>query len=404
MAPRREEHEPAAEEVDVLPCPAEEGHFCEQGSAVDRWHCAHCGRAGGAEDYKRLADELKAKQDGAAPLRYDSARDEAIIAATELELEQASTPQAISVTDLLRLDFPPRRWVVEGLLQDRDIAMLHAWRGVGKTHFISGLAWAVASGSTFLRYRAPNPVGVLIVDGEMPREDLKSRFAAILETAGGRPPEAPLHILAVDMQTEDTLLPSLTTPEGQRIVELKLAELGKGPRLLILDSLSTLCRSILAENDSASWDEMQSWLLRLRRQGITTLFCHHDSKAAAQRGTSKREDVLTQSIQLLRPKDYTPDQGARFEVHLPKARGVFGQAAEGYEAWLRVDEHNRQEWTFRKLGDIRMERARELKDAGVSLRKIEKELGVSKSTVHRWLTTEEEVPAGTSGPQAEGSG
>lgn len=299
----------------------------------------------------------------------------------------ASVPLAIPIGDLLAMTLPPRRWIVEGLIQDRDVVMVHSWRGVGKTHFIYGLAYAIASGTPFLRHQVSSPTPVLVCDGEMPREDIQERLAVIVEGAEV-PPQAPLLILSSDMLAEG--LPNLTTPEGQRIVERNLSRLGDGPRVLILDSLSTLCHSETPENDAASWDEMQAWLLKLRRQGVTILICHHDSKASSQRGTSKREDILSQVVHLLRPKDYTPDQGARFEVHFTKARGVHGADAAPYEAWLGADAQGRQQWTVRELGAIKVGQAQELAQAGFSVRDIAKELGVGKSTAQRWLAKAKE--------------
>lgn len=54
------------------------------------------------------------------------------------------------------------------------------------------------------------------------------------------------------------------------------------------------------------------------------MFIHHAGKSGAQRGTSKREDVLDTVVALKRPGDYVTSQGARFEVHFEKARGIFG--------------------------------------------------------------------------------
>jgi hypothetical protein len=39
-----------------------------------------------------------------------------------------------------------------------------------------------------------------------------------------------------------------------------------------------------------------------------------------QRGTSRREDALDTVIALRRPDDYSPEDGARFEVHFEKLR------------------------------------------------------------------------------------
>ena len=60
---------------------------------------------------------------------------------------------------------------------------------------------------------------------------------------------------------------------------------------------------------------MQNWLLKLRRQGIAVLLIHHAGTNGRQRRTSRREDALDTVIALRRPDDYSPEQGARFEVH-----------------------------------------------------------------------------------------
>ena len=79
--------------------------------------------------------------------------------------------------------------------------------------------------------------------------------------------------------------------------------------LLVIDSLSTLCPGAGPENDAESWEEMQQWLLALRRRGVSVLLVHHDNRSGGQRGTSKKEDVLSTVIQLTRPTDYRTAEG-----------------------------------------------------------------------------------------------
>jgi hypothetical protein len=93
-----------------------------------------------------------------------------------------------------------------------------------------------------------------------------------------------------------------------------------GVELLILDNRSSLTVGV-RENDGDAWAQIQDWLLRLRRRGISVLIIHHTGKHGGQRGTSRREDVLDTSFSLRQPSDYTIDQGARFEVHIEKGRG-----------------------------------------------------------------------------------
>jgi hypothetical protein len=100
------------------------------------------------------------------------------------------------------------------------------------------------------------------------------------------------------------------------------------------------------------------------------------------RGTSKREDVLDTIIHLKRPSDYEPDQGARFEVHLEKARGVFGDDAKPFEAQLETID-GADHWHVKSLEDANAARVIEASKEGLSSREIAKELGVSHSTVNR---------------------
>jgi putative DNA primase/helicase len=297
---------------------------------------------------------------------------------TELAaIQQDQLPRAIELRSFLKLELPPREWVIPGLLQHRDIGMVHSWRGIGKTFFSQGLAYAAVSRSPFLRYSAPTRSrGVLIVDGEMPREDLQKRLAALVAGAE-RDAEAPLRLLSSDML--DDPLPSLATPRGQEIVAANL----DGIELLIIDNISTLCEDG-PENEAGSWERTQAWLLSLRRAGITTLLVHHEGKGGQQRGTSKREDVATQVIQLRRPGAYSPSQGARFEVHLTKARGVYGASAEPFEAEFQTDENGHAIWTWRPLTDDKKQQVLEVYRSGTTnQREIARTLEIGVGTVNR---------------------
>jgi putative DNA primase/helicase len=292
---------------------------------------------------------------------------------------QRTSPLSISVLDFLTMDIPPRRWLVEGLIQERDITMVHAWRGVGKTHFVLHLAWAIASGAPFLRYTVPDPAGVLLVDCEMPQEDLQSRLSTCLSSYD-ESPEATLRLLCADALADG--IPSLATLEGQALIEREL-DAFPDVRLLILDSVSTLCNGDLAENEAESWTVMQNWLLKLRRRGVSPLIVHHDGKSGAQRGTSKREDVVSQSIHLKRPEDYNASQGARFEVILEKARGVYGADAETFEVQLVTGTDGRMTWEVKDLETGSFAKLLERLQSGMPMRGAYEDLGISRATAYR---------------------
>src|SRR6516165_814345 len=208
-------------------------------------------------------------------------------------------PQTISAAELITADLPARERLVEPILPAKGLVMLYGPRGLGKTHVAMGIAWAAASGSSFLKWRAEQPRRVFYVDGEMPAADMQER----LRMTGSSPEN--LRFLLADMQ--DGPLPDLGSPEGQAAIESAWGD--RTPELLVIDNLSSLVGSA-RDNDVESWSAMQSWLLRLRRMGVSVLLVHHAGKGGQQRGTSRREDVLDMVLALRRPSDYEPKDGA----------------------------------------------------------------------------------------------
>ncbi len=295
-----------------------------------------------------------------------------------------ATPLAIDVDPFLSLAFAPRPWLVEGLIQQKDAGMIHAWRGVGKTHFVLTLTWALASGGAFLRFKVPQPAGVLLVDGEMPREDLQQRLVRLVR-ASPETRRAPLRVLAADMF--DTGLPSLSSAKGQAVVDANLAAVPE-IQVVIVDNVSTLCRSGQAENDAESWNAVQEYVLSLRRRGISVIFVHHSNKNLTQRGTSKREDILSWVLDLRRPDDYKEADGARFEMHFSKARAIHGEAAQALDVQLIDTPAGGLDWTWKTAGQSQRERALDLLAGGTSADEAASQLGVSRATIYRWKKAE----------------
>lgn len=172
-------------------------------------------------------------------------------------------------------------------------------------------------------------------------------------------------------------MPDLSTAGGQTMIEPFL----QGVDMVVLDNIATLCRTG-KENESQSWQTMQAWLLELRRRGMTVLLIHHAGKSGDQRGTSAREDIMDTVISLRRPREYSMAEGARFEVHLTKARGILGDDAKPFEANL-ITEGNALHWRVRDIEDVELEELKRLLGEGYSIRDCAEEMGKSKSSVHR---------------------
>ena len=157
--------------------------------------------------------------------------------------------------------------------------------------------------------------------------DIQERFHNIRAMSELEPDPKFLTIVAADTFRDG--LPNLADKGAQQLY----ADVIGDADLVIADNLSTLCPS-LKENDADSWGPVQEWALSLRRANKSVLLIHHGGKGGTQRGTSRKEDVLDTVISLRRPPDYSPAEGARFEIHFEKARGFYGDQAQPFEAQL----------------------------------------------------------------------
>jgi len=293
--------------------------------------------------------------------------------------------RVVTLVDFLALDIPIPEPLLAPLFTKQSLSLVFSWRGIGKTWFALGCAYAIASGGKFLRWTAPMPRRVLYLDGEMPAAALQRRLASI---ASGSEAEAPGDFF--NLVTPDLcggLVPDLGTVEGQDAVDRRVQDVGAD--FIVVDNLSCWVRSGV-ENKAESWHVMAEWLLRHRSNGRAILLVHHAGKGGAQRGTSKKEDILDVSLDLRRPPTYEPDQGAAFAVEFKKARHLTGKDAESFEAALTIDENGAARWTTTAVKESTYDRVVELANLGLTQKDIAEELRINKSNVSRhWRTAVE---------------
>lgn len=286
--------------------------------------------------------------------------------------------QVVTAVELMQRAFPAREQLLAPWLPSQGLAMLYAPRGVGKTHCSLGIAHAVASGGEFLGWQAPAPASVLFLDGEMPGVALQERLAMIAASST-HDLKAPLRFVTPDMQAPNTGMIDISRSEDQDSLEPHL----DGVKLIILDNLSTLCRGG-RENEGESWLPVQAWCLRQRAAGRSVLLIHHAGKGGEQRGSSRREDVLDTVISLRRPGDYTPEQGACFEIHFEKARGLMGSDVNPFEAQLTADPiSGLQVWTIKGLEQSTAEKVASLLNEGIPQHEIADLLKLSKGAISK---------------------
>jgi hypothetical protein len=283
---------------------------------------------------------------------------------------------SLDLSEILQHQFPKRESVLNPVFNLCSLNMIYSWRGVGKTHTALGLAYAASSGGSLFAWKANRPFKTLYIDGEMPGEALQERLAAIATANEKQPPDGYFQIATIDLN--DGKMPDLSTTDGQKMI----APLCKEAEVIIVDNLSCMARSG-RENEAESWVPLSEWALKLRAAGKCVIFVHHAGKDGQQRGTSKREDILDIAIELKRPADYSPEQGARFIVKFQKSRHLKGNDADSFEACLITNSDEKQIWTTTSTAESNFDQIVELTNSGYKQSEIARELEINPSTVSR---------------------
>jgi len=162
---------------------------------------------------------------------------------------------SISLSDFLAIEIEPQEAILEPWLNSKSLNMLHAKRGVGKTYVGLSIAYAVATGTNYLKWKAPKARKVVYLDGEMSGYTLQSRLKAISDAT---PCEQVLHqnlnILTPDLQRGP--IPDLADKQWHDTVRDLIGD----AELVIVDNLSCLARSGGPENDADSWNVLADWV------------------------------------------------------------------------------------------------------------------------------------------------
>ena len=113
--------------------------------------------------------------------------------------------------------------IMMGLLFEKSTNMIYAWRGTGKTWFSLWLAYALSTGSPFLKWQVGQARRVIYIDGEMPAADLHARLRAIVAANDSKQPDRGyFKLLPADLY--ELGVPNLAHREGQVAVEAVIGD------------------------------------------------------------------------------------------------------------------------------------------------------------------------------------
>jgi len=249
----------------------------------------------------------------------------------QVEWVEAITKAFVTARELKGLTIIPRRKLLDEWFREGDLGYVFGFRGVAKTWFSLGLGTALATGGKFGEWEAHESVQVAYLDSEMPAEDIRQRVTGL-----GLNESENFHLLNHELLFERTgKVVNINNISIQRAISEY--SIKSGVQVLFIDNLSTAAYG-MRENEADSWEQMNRWLLELRRARIAVVIVHHAGRAGNMRGTSKREDAAFWVIQLDDAKKDSEDRdGARFITRFTKASRNTQRDVPAYEWHFLTD-------------------------------------------------------------------
>lgn len=185
--------------------------------------------------------------------------------------EASKFTEAVSLSELLKTEYPQARFVVDRLFEMKSINMLSAPPNKWKSWIVILCALCVASGKPLFCKFATQQMKVLIVNEEDTERLLQERCQMLMEETD----ELPVYFhIGKQIKLTEEFVDAL-------IEESTRLEVG----LVIFDSLRSVHDA--DENSSQEMQKIMDQLKRMTRSGLTVLFTHHNRKKA--RGGGKDE-------------------------------------------------------------------------------------------------------------------
>ena len=217
---------------------------------ADRWFCDHCGKRGDVLDYARI--------------QYPGRDDWSLLRHICRKLRiKVDTLDVFSAAELAEQEFPPRRFLVEGLLPREGLFLLAAPAKTGKSWLVLQLASALVRGESFLELPTEQ-TRVLYLS----LEDHRQRLYERAEQTGG-------------LGSPDLLFCTEAELLGKGFEEALcgVLEQEQGVGLVIIDTLQKI-REIDRDGYSYSrdYDVMNRLKAISQRFSLAVLLVHHTNK------------------------------------------------------------------------------------------------------------------------------
>jgi hypothetical protein len=280
----------------------------------------------------------------------------------------------LSETEFDNLSITKRPSLLGNWFKAGDTGFIYGKRGLGKSWLALLIGRALAEGGKCGPWNAPRGYRVLYVDGEMSVDDLRSRNSARREK------QSELMFLSHQVVFDRTRRALCLSDSAQQAELTRLCESRK-IEVVILDNVACLFRGI-EENSADDWrDQIENWLLDLRRRGIAVVIVAHAGRnTATMRGTSKREDAAFWILRLDDVSGADGQDGAKFVTRFVKNRNAPNDPAS--LEWNIKPDEKRVLVTYRETDNLTLFR-QWIEDGLETCGEVAEEMGLSKGQVSK---------------------
>lgn len=262
----------------------------------------------------QLEPEVAARMSNVTPFPRDAAAQARIDALPPgqrsfADIARATRPQrTASLTLLTPADCAasqPRGYVVKGLIAPRDLVLMVAKPGGGKSALAPAIGYAVAQGRTVFGRRTKAGT-VLYIPCEDPH-GMRQRVHALKLTHG----DAPDFLTVAGVS--DLFSPDSPDPDGLHDLAAQMR-----PALIVIDTLAAAWRGI-DENEGADMARVIKTSRHLADEGCAVMLLCHPAKAGPNDGIARGHGSLNGDADVSIALDWLPD-GSAISVRLTKNR------------------------------------------------------------------------------------
>lgn len=280
-----------------------------------------------------------------------------------------------SLSDLLDVQFPSQKWIVDKIIPDSGLVLMSAAPASFKTWLAFEIALCVAENRPLFEKLSTSSCNILIADEESGERMLQDRFKKLGVKTDANPwADGSIYYLSrIGRQVDDDYITELIAKCEEYDI-----------RLIIFDSLVRFHSA--RENDAGEMSKVLNLFKTLNDNGITALVLHHNRKSGGLVGGGEMvrgsSDILASCDVHLSVKRHNR------KITISQTKNRYMEEIEPFSVELKTIDETRS--VFEYLGEENSENELEDELKSIILAQITETPGINKSELVRLISQVDE--------------